>query len=100
LACIKLMFEGKSETQFKKTKGYRQVADLVFYVKGQAYWPTASKTSGWVTSFIDFAIDEIEKESLSSQEYNFYNLFNGYFPELYAILNRLYPDRLQRSLSQ
>ncbi|EEX34436.1 MULTISPECIES: retron Eco8 family effector endonuclease [Vibrio] len=99
LACIKLMFDGKSDTQFKKTKKFKQVEDLIFYVTGQAYWPTVSKTSGWVTSFLDFSIDEIEKETLSSQDQNFYSIFNGYFPELYVILNRLYPDRLQRSLS-
>ncbi|MCD9540599.1 AAA family ATPase [Photobacterium carnosum] len=100
LTSIKLMFEGKSDTQFKKKKPYKQVADLDFYINGQADWPPVSKTSGWVTYFLDFAIDEIEKESLLSQDHNFYELFNSYFPELYAILNRLYPDRLQRSLSQ
>ncbi|WP_102298109.1 retron Eco8 family effector endonuclease [Vibrio cyclitrophicus] len=99
IACIKLMFDGKSETQFKKTKNYKQVADLVFYISGQATWPNISKTSGWVTSFLDFAIDEIEAEASLSQDLNFYDLFNRYFPELYAILNRLYPDRLKRSLS-
>ncbi|WP_286297676.1 retron Eco8 family effector endonuclease [Vibrio apostichopi] len=99
LACIKLMFGGKSDTQFKKTRKFKQVEDLVFYINGKADWPPISKTSGWVTSFLDFSIAEIEKESLANQDQNFYTIFNGYFPELYAILNRLYPDRLQRSLS-
>jgi hypothetical protein len=96
IACIKLMFDGKSETQFKKNKKYKQIEDLVYYIKGKCYWPTITKTCGWATSFINYSIDEIEKES-QLNNISFYEVFNGYFPELHDILNGLYPDRLKRA---
>lgn len=49
------------------------------------------KTSGWATSFVDFAILYIEKESSKKNE-PFLKLFNVYFPELSDIIGRLQPD--------
>jgi predicted ATP-dependent endonuclease of OLD family len=46
------------------------------------------KTNGWVTSFLDFSIAEIE---CSCTPKNFKPEFQNYFPELYAILSRLQP---------
>lgn len=46
------------------------------------------KTSGWVTSFLDFSVAEIE---CSSTAKSFESEFQSYFPELYAILSRLQP---------
>lgn len=96
ISCIKLMFDGKSETQCKKNKNYKQVFELVSYIKGQAYWPTITKTCGWATSFIDYSIDKMDVECANDKEKKFHDVFNGYFPELYAILIGLYPDRLKR----
>ncbi|MEV3841372.1 retron Eco8 family effector endonuclease [Aeromonas veronii] len=49
------------------------------------------KTSGWATSFVDFAISYIEQESSQKNE-PFLKLFNVYFPEFSDILSRLQPD--------
>ncbi len=46
------------------------------------------KTNGWVTSFLDFAIMDLESSCTSKQ---FESNFQNYFPELYAILSRLQP---------
>jgi predicted ATP-dependent endonuclease of OLD family len=98
LNCIKLMFDGKSDTQFKysnKTKKnkYNRVIRALYFVKGKQYWPTIDKTCGWVTSFINFSVDEIKKEASSTENETFDTVFARYFPEIYGIIIRLYPDR-------
>jgi hypothetical protein len=47
-----------------------------------------SKTSGWVTRFLDYSIDEIEKLESSNKGDK---IFSRKFPELYDILSRLQP---------
>jgi len=42
-----------------------------------------SKTSGWATKFLNFAIDEIVS---NTKEENFQDEFKKYFRELYAII--------------
>ena len=46
------------------------------------------KTDGWVTSFLSFAIDHIEKES-KQKNVAFNKIFSNYFKELYGIISEL-----------
>lgn len=50
-----------------------------------------NKTDGWVTSFINYAVEHIEKESFSNKK-PFGSVFKVYFPELYGIIIMLQPD--------
>ncbi|MDT3295437.1 MULTISPECIES: retron Eco8 family effector endonuclease [Shewanella] len=49
------------------------------------------KTDGWTTSFINFAIDQIEKECCITKQ-TFGSVFKLHFPELYDIIRMLQPD--------
>ncbi|MEI8613560.1 retron Eco8 family effector endonuclease [Shewanella sp. PP-He15 brown] len=49
------------------------------------------KTDGWTTSFINFAVEHIEKECLTTKK-QFGSAFKVYFPELYDIIRKLQPD--------
>ena len=51
------------------------------------------KTSGWVTSFINFSICYIE--NTMNKEQTFDSEFKVYFPELYGIIQKLQPDSLK-----
>lgn len=57
------------------------------------YGAKTNKTSGWVTSFINFAICYIE--NTMNQEQTFDSEFKVYFPELYGIIQKLQPDSLR-----
>lgn len=49
------------------------------------------KTDGWTTSFLNHAVEYIEKESLAKNQ-PFGAIFKVYFPEFYDIIRRLQPD--------
>ncbi|MEH6465588.1 MAG: retron Eco8 family effector endonuclease [Shewanella psychromarinicola] len=51
----------------------------------------SGKTNGWTTSFLNFAVERIEKECLDEKK-PFGSVFKVYFPELYDIIRRLQPD--------
>ncbi|AWW33695.1 hypothetical protein CT138_01995 [Mannheimia varigena] len=53
------------------------------------------KASGWVTEFIDFSVDEINKKI--DGKGNFSHYFSRYFPELYAIITGLQFDSFESS---
>ncbi|MGM1348290.1 retron Eco8 family effector endonuclease [Serratia liquefaciens] len=95
---LRLIFNGKSEilTQYKAiSKGknkyphaFRALNLTEKHIISKGY--ITDKTSGWVTKFIDFSIDYIEK---NKGDISFEKSFNSYFPELYSIIARLRPDR-------
>lgn len=49
------------------------------------------KTNGWVTDFLNFAIEKIETECIRTEK-SFGSVFKLYFPELYDIIRKLQPD--------
>ena len=49
------------------------------------------KTDGWTTSFINYAVEYVEQESLTKNQ-PFGTIFKVYFPEFYDIIRRLQPD--------
>lgn len=96
---LRLIFNGKSEVlaQYKTiTKGKKKYshAHRILMLTERHIIPMSyktDKTSGWVTKFIDFSIDYIDK---NKGESSFERSFNSYFPELYGIISRLRPDRI------
>ena len=101
---IKVIFNGKTSILNKS----RQLKDVlqnsttcekskktICYIEEifSKYNVDTGKTSGWVTSFINYSINYIEKEM--SKKKNFDSLFELYFPELYGIIQRLQPDSLR-----
>ncbi|HBI7496195.1 TPA: ATP-binding protein, partial [Escherichia coli] len=49
------------------------------------------KTDGWTTSFLNYAVGYVEKESLAKNQ-PFGTVFKVYFPEFYDIIRMLQPD--------
>ena len=49
------------------------------------------KTDGWTTSFLNHAVEYVEKESLAKNQ-PFGTIFKVYFPEFYDIIRMLQPD--------
>jgi len=93
---FRLVFEGKTNTLVSKdNNGYENISDdiknLVIEIRDNCLntFPIPiTKTGGWVTSFINFSIDYIEKteEKKSSR---FKAEFQKVFPELYDILSKV-----------
>ncbi len=98
VAAMRLIFEGKTSSliSLKGEKARNPKAlDAAFAVNVDVLrsrlLPMAhllSKTSGWVTRFLDYSIDEIEKLESSNKGDK---IFSRKFPELYDILSRLQP---------
>ncbi|MBG9990823.1 retron Eco8 family effector endonuclease [Pseudoalteromonas sp. NZS37] len=99
---LRIKFKGKSETlksekQFRiKSKsdtisgwGIKYFEELESLLKNSE---KKKKTDGWVTQFLNFSINEIERESLNTK-IEFEELFSNYFPELHDIITRLQSDR-------
>ncbi|AKE09142.1 retron Eco8 family effector endonuclease [Serratia liquefaciens] len=99
ISFLRIIFNGKSEilTKYgqidsidKKTNMYKhhsarrwlKLTEKAFLSFGDK----TGKTGGWVTSFLNFSISEIEK--LPSTE-SFERKFNRFFPEFYSIINKL-----------
>ncbi|NEG87241.1 retron Eco8 family effector endonuclease [Pantoea agglomerans] len=99
ISFLRIIFNGKSEilTKFgqieskeKSSNRYtHHAARRVLKITERAflkYGDKTDKTSGWVTRFLNFAIEEIEN---SEPDEGFERKFSVYFPELYSILNKL-----------
>jgi len=93
-----LLFEGKTETSIKSTMAtYTKYLPIDFrkkmefiekYIKDKQELKLGhileGKTSGWVTSFLNFSINEIEKNRGKEK---FKDEFKKYFRELYDIIS-------------
>lgn len=99
ISFLRIIFNGKSEilTKFgqlesrdKHTKLYtHNSARRLLKLTERAFIPfgvKTDKTSGWVTSYLNYAINEIEA---SVQDESFEKRFSMFFPELYSIIHRL-----------
>lgn len=101
---IKVIFNGKTSILNKS----RQLKDVsqnsttcekskktICYIEEifSKYNVDTDKTSGWVTSFINFSICYIE--NTMNKEQTFDSEFKVYFPELYGIIQKLQPDSLK-----
>lgn len=99
---VRVIFNGKTSIlnkykQFKATPGDTiseisiKIMELIEEVI--EHDSRTSKTSGWVTSFINFSIYYIETRIKEKQTFD--SEFKVYFPELYDIIQRLQPDSLR-----
>ena len=101
---LRIIFNGKSDTllSYKKVKNEKNKNKPHPYmtVHAEKYFLdilnqfnfSRSKTDGWVTSFINYSVTQIENEEKISKR-SFQNIFNSYFPEFYGIIRELQPDR-------
>ncbi|MBY7838834.1 retron Eco8 family effector endonuclease [Vibrio fluvialis] len=96
LNLYRVVFEGKTDTLLsRKNDKYTSTIDqnfrtLVKEVRTnhlQSLAPLMGKTGGWVTDYLDFAIDEIERNSHENND--FYRNFSFIFPELSDILRKV-----------
>ena len=95
---FRVIFNGKSETLIKYSnfnsnnlnpllsKYSKKIMKLL--EKSTIKHSKLKKTDGWVTSFLTYAIDFIENESISDKS-NFTKIFSNYFKELYGIVIKL-----------
>lgn len=96
LNLMRVVFEGKTDNLLSRlhedysTTVDPQFKDLVKEVRThyfKALNPIMGKTGGWVTDFLDFAIDHIDKNTNSNQDFN--RKFAFTFPELFDILRKV-----------
>ena len=91
---FRIAFEGKSESLVSKdNQSYSNlptnVRELVDDIRNNylsSFPYNLSKTSGWVTSFLNFSIDQIENTSSKNENSSFEQEFKETFPELDDIL--------------
>lgn len=95
----RLVFEGKTETLVsresksgKYTQLSKEIRDMVHkirdvYLTKFPFQP--KKTSGWVTSFLNFSINYIETERCGKNNTKFFTEFNETFPELAGIIQKV-----------
>lgn len=106
---LRIIFNGKSETLIKRKKDKLtvtspknvKVQNILNYINNNyKVLLESEKTNGWVTSFLDFAINEIENKidkipllKTTNEKINAFNQeFKKNFPELYGILLLLRHD--------
>ncbi|MBN3125716.1 retron Eco8 family effector endonuclease [Pectobacterium brasiliense] len=100
---LRLIFNGKSDVgvgyknidknkanKFLYSNSMLKITEKNIYQKD---WFTG-KTGGWVTSFLDFAISHIDKQSLLKST-TFESDFSLIFPEFYSMLEKLRLDRIK-----
>lgn len=95
---FRVIFNGKSETLLKysnfNSKKLNPLLNkhskkiLTLLENSTIKHSKLQKTDGWVTSFLIYAIDFIEKESIDNNS-NFTKTFSNYFKELYGIIAKL-----------
>lgn len=106
---LRIIFNGKSETLIKRKKNKftqtspknKQIEKVLTHINNNyKVLLDSEKTNGWVTSFLDFAISEIEAEINNSKllktqndrKKAFNQQFKKNFPELYDIVLLLRHD--------
>lgn len=92
---FRIIFNGKSDSlvNYKNFKKGNLTSNHALKIMSWLETSTISnsqlsKTDGWVTSFLTYAIDYIEKES-KEKNLPFNKLFSNYFKELYGIISEL-----------
>lgn len=111
---IRLIFNGKSKTlmdySYFNIEAYKQTLQKGKKVSGKLLYTSRhakklmellemntvknrdlTKTNGWTTDFINYAVVFVEKESLNKKQ-SFGRTFSSFFPELYDIISQLQPD--------
>lgn len=83
--------DGKNPSEKLLRTSRRAKLLMKFLEEGTIKNKQLGKTDGWATSFLDFAVDKIEQESLKENS-AFGTTFDMYFPELYGIIRMLQPD--------
>ncbi|WP_411132277.1 retron Eco8 family effector endonuclease [Vibrio vulnificus] len=105
LNLLRVIFEGKTDNLLSRLHDdYLPTVDPKFselvkevrthYFK--ALKPIMGKTGGWVTDFLDFAIDHIDKNTNSNQDFN--RKFAFTFPELFDIIRKVSSSTAQEGL--
>ncbi|EAN2309338.1 hypothetical protein D9931_25805, partial [Salmonella enterica] len=92
---LRLLFCGKTETLTATfNKNFKKIVPVHFATEISNFRNDftmlgylTEKTSGWVTKFFDFSINEIEKNSADIK--GFHDEFRLIFSELSSILDRL-----------
>ncbi len=93
MIALRLIFKGKTETLVSMENKNLKYIDENFVNKVRSLQDKLSplkylqdKTSGWISRFINFSMDRIDKESKDS---DFYSVFSMVFPDLHDIIRRL-----------
>lgn len=93
---LRIAFEGKSDTLCSKDNNnytkliHQTIRDLVSIVKDRLVDKLpygSSKTGGWVSSFLDFSINELRKSAKNEDE--LVQKFKGTFPDLYSTIEEI-----------
>jgi hypothetical protein len=95
LNILRVVFEGKTDTLLSRyhdkystlEQPFRDNVKLIRVKHLEALKPIMGKTGGWVTDFLDFTIEELDKSSKSNQEFK--KKFSFIFPELSDILRKV-----------
>lgn len=83
---LKLMFKGKLYSQ--SSKNNKNVLAIKESLTELTNIKEEDKTSGWITSFINYSIDDLRRKSRSYDE--LVSNFIRHFPELNDIINKIY----------
>jgi len=94
---FRLLFEGKTETLIScSNKHFDQLSQELrnnvdkFKTDYMKNFPCSfSKTGGWVTSFLNFSINYMERDELIYTDQTFTSQFKYYFPEVYDIVEHV-----------
>ncbi len=106
LNIMRVVFEGKTDNLLSRLHDSYpatvdpQFKDLVKKIRKEYFAtisPIMGKTGGWVTDFLDFALKDIEKNTISDKEFN--KKFSFIFPELSDIIRKVSSSIAQEGLS-
>lgn len=95
---FRLVFGGKTNTLIsRENESYNRVIhsdvrNIVKKIREEYLFNftyKTEKTSGWVTSFINFSIEQIEMDMGEKDNKEFYSKFNKIFPELDDIIRKV-----------
>ena len=93
MTAFRLLFNGKTESlvAFKNKSKLEQQYRIALEDLEKFFCPLnhlTTKTSGWVTKFLDFSIDMMDKKT---EQKGFYGAFSKDFSEIFDILEKLQP---------
>ncbi|MCL1049843.1 retron Eco8 family effector endonuclease [Shewanella abyssi] len=97
ITIFRLLFEGKTDTLVscsnsaypKLSKELRGDVELFKDVYMKNFPCKLSKTGGWVTSFLNFSLEYMEKGEKNDSSYKFISQFRYYFPEINGIIDHV-----------
>ncbi|MGI2123373.1 retron Eco8 family effector endonuclease [Shewanella baltica] len=96
---FRLAFDGKSDTLLNKKSIllHPNIKGILKIIQGDIlrFFPyKLGKTHGWVTSFLDFSLIDIEAKASTEVDRSFTDIFKFTFSELYGILMKIKVDRI------